>query len=140
MLSDRMKLPDIYRDWRVVTGVALLFLGAGNWWVGFTRAQLSSQIIAQAANAIPSSGGLDEIGSGGNGAVLKPLNPQVERLSYARARMDFYHATYMSGQVIVILGLLVTLWGVIGVIRQDTGRALRRLSAISDHPPRPGRN
>lgn len=130
MLCGGMKLPDIYRDWRVVTGIALLFLGAGNWWVGLTRAQQASQIIAQAANVIPSTDyrSFDEIESGDNGAVLKPLNPQGERLSYARARMDFYHAAFMAGQVILVVGVFITLWGFIGIIRRDTGRTLKNLS------------
>ena len=133
MLSLRMKLPDIYRDWRVVAGLALIFLGAGNWWVGLSKARDSSQIIAQAANVVPSTDyrSFDEIEAGDGGAVLQPLNTQGERVSYARARMDFYHVTFLTGQVMMIVGLLLVLFGFIAIIRNDTWRALRSISTES---------
>ncbi len=128
-----MKLPDIYRDWRVVAGLALIFLGAGNWWVGLSKARDSSQIIAQAANVVPSTDyrSFDEIEAGDGGAVLQPLNTQGERVSYARARMDFYHVTFLTGQVMMIVGLLLVLFGFIAIIRNDTWRALRSISTES---------
>ncbi len=133
MLSPRMKLPDIYRDWRVVAGLALVFLGACNWWVGLTRARDSSQIIAQAANVVPSTDyrSFDEIEAGNGGAVLQPLNSQGEQVSYARARMDFYHVTFLTGQVMMIAGVLLVFMGFIAIIRNDTWRALRSISSES---------
>ena len=41
-----MKLPDVYRDWRIVFGLALVLLGAGNWIVGRARTEQYSKIIA----------------------------------------------------------------------------------------------
>ncbi len=135
MLSARMKLPDIYGDWRVVTGLALIFLGAGNWWVGLSKARESSQIIAQAANVVPSTDyrSFDEIEAADDGAALQPPSPQGERVSYARARMDFYHVTFLTGEVIMMAGLLIVLWGFIAIIRNDTWRALKTISHSDDH-------
>jgi hypothetical protein len=40
--------------------------------------------------------------------------------------MDFYHAAFLAGRAMVLLGLLVTLLGFITVIQQDSRRAFRR--------------
>jgi len=45
-----MKLHDLYTDWRIVTGLALAVLGAGNWIIGLERTQQYSQIIASDPN------------------------------------------------------------------------------------------
>ena len=37
-----MKLPDIYTDWKIVVGLALVVLGAGNWVLGLERTQLTA--------------------------------------------------------------------------------------------------
>ena len=51
---------------------------------------------------------------------------QQRQASYATARMDFYHAAFLAGRVMVLLGLIVTLLGFISVIQQDSRRAFRR--------------
>src|SRR5438105_5058207 len=110
--SGAMKLPDVYSDWRIAGGLALLILGASNWIVGLRETRQSSQVIAQTAHSIPGSDyrSFDELEAGA-GAVLEPFTAQTKSLSYARARMDFYHVTFLSGQVLVIAGLLLTLAG-----------------------------
>ena len=40
--------------------------------------------------------------------------------------MDFYHAAFLAGRVMVLLGVVVTLLGFISVIQQDSRRAFRR--------------
>lgn len=123
-----MKLPDVYKDWRIVAGLMLAFLGAGNWLVGLSKTRVASNMIAQAAHTSPSSDyrSFDEVDSAG--AVLKPFTEEEARVSYATARMDFYHATFITGQAMVIVGLTLTLIGFINVIRRDTRRSIRRLS------------
>jgi hypothetical protein len=127
-----VKLPDVYRDWRIMAGLMLALLGAGNWLVGLNRARIASQMIAQAAHTSPSNDyrSFDEVDS--TGAVLKPFTEEEARVSYATARMDFYHVTFLSGQAMVIVGLVLTLIGFINVIQRDTRRSIRRLS---EDPP-----
>jgi hypothetical protein len=55
-------------------------------------------------------------------------------VSYATARMDFYHVTFLSGQAMVIVGLLLTFIGFINVIQRDTRRSIRRIG--EDGAPR----
>lgn len=131
-MLDGMKLRDVYRDWRIVGGLALALLGGGNWAVGLHKTQEASEMIARAANVAPSSEyrSFEELDSAG--AVLKPFTREQERVSYATARMDFYHVTFLSGQVMVVVGTVVLLIGFINVIQRDTRRMLRRIETSSD--------
>jgi hypothetical protein len=121
-----MKLPDIYTDWKIVIGLALIALGAGNWMIGRERTQIYSRMIV--AHQQPAGGtdyrSFDELDE--DAAVLEPLTAEQRQASYATARMDFYHAAFLAGRVMVLLGLLVTLLGFISVIQQDSRRAFRR--------------
>jgi hypothetical protein len=122
-----MKPQDLYRDWRIMAGLALVLLGAGNWAVGLHKTQQAIQMIAQ-SHVRPGSDyrSFDEVDAAG--PVLKPFTEEEARVSYATARMDFYHVIFLSGQAMVIAGLLVTLIGFINVIQRDTRRTLRHLS------------
>ena len=123
-----MKLPDIYTDWKIVVGLGLIMLGAANWIIGVQRTQIYSRMIV--AHQQPSTAtdyrSFDELDAGAGGAVLEPLTAEERRASYATARMDFYHAAFLAGRVMVLLGVLFTLLGFISVIQQDSRRAFRR--------------
>ena len=123
-----MKLPDIYTDWKIVVGLGLIMLGAANWIIGVQRTQIYSRMIV--AHQQPSTAtdyrSFDELDAGAGGAVLEPLTAQQRQASYATARMDFYHAAFLAGRVMVLLGVIVTLLGFISVIQQDSRRAFRR--------------
>ena len=122
-----MKLPDVYKDWRVMAGLMLAFLGAGNWVIGLNKTRVASQMIAQAENTSPTDyRSFDEVDSAAG--VLAPFTEEQARVSYATARMDFYHVTFLTGQVLVLVGLLLTFIGFINVIQRDTRRSIRRLS------------
>jgi len=123
-----VKLPDVYRDWRIMAGLMLVLLGAGNWIIGLSKTRAAGQMIAQAAHTSPSSDyrSFDEVDSAG--AVLQPFTEEGARVSYATARMDFYHVTFLTGQAMVIVGLVLSLIGFINVIQRDTRRSIRRLA------------
>jgi hypothetical protein len=132
-----MKLPDVYTDWRIVAGLALMLLGAGNWTIGLHRTQQYSEIIAATAHKATGTDyrSFDELDAGTGVAVLEPLTSEQRKVSYATARMDFYHATFLTGQVMVVLGLLIMLWGFMSVIQSDARNALRR-AALGPPPAR----
>jgi multisubunit Na+/H+ antiporter MnhG subunit len=138
ILVQRMKIPDLYRDWRIVLGIALTVLGAADWFIGFERTHQYSQMIA----ALPhgSSGidfrSFDELDpASGGAAVLDPLTAEERQVSYATARMDFYHATFLTGQVLVLAGVLLTFVGFLGVIQSDTRKTLKRMLEQANAPP-----
>jgi len=129
----RMKLPDVYTDWKIVIGFALVLLGTANWVIGIERTQMYSRMVAARAhnNVATDYFSFDELDAGAGGAVLEPLNAQQRKASYATARMDFYHAAFLTGRVMVLLGLVCTLLGFISVIQQDSRRAFRRSEAAA---------
>jgi uncharacterized membrane protein len=124
-----MKLPDIYTDWKIVIGLALIMLGAGNWVIGLARTQTYSRIIVahqRPAAVATDYRSFDELDAGAGGAVLEPLTAEQRQASYATARMDFYHAAFLAGRAMVLVGVMLTLLGFIGVIQNDSRRAFRR--------------
>ncbi|MGH7838014.1 MAG: hypothetical protein ACREQC_09375 [Candidatus Binataceae bacterium] len=133
-----MKPADVSRDWVVLLGLGLVLIGVANWLVGRHRTRQYSGIVA----AQPDTGAdnsyrsFDELGDGAD-AVLRPFTEEQRRVSYATARMDFYHATYMTGYGLVIGGLFVTFLGFLRLIRRDAWRATRRatIRMIDEGPP-----
>lgn len=109
-------------------GIALIALGAGNWAIGLQRTQIYSRMIV--ANAHPADPAdyrnFTELEADAGGAVLEPLTTEQRQASYTRARIDFYHVAFLTGRVMVLLGVLCTLLGFISVIQQDSRRAFRR--------------
>jgi hypothetical protein len=133
-----MKLPDIYTDWKIMIGVALIALGAANWVIGIERTQIYSRMVAAGAHPATATdyGNFDELDVNGGGAVLEPLTARQRQTSYATARMDFYHAAFLTGRAMVLLGLVFTLLGFISVIQQDSRRAFRRPEEAEGTHPR----
>jgi hypothetical protein len=124
-----MKLPDVYTDWRIMAGIALMMLGAANWAVGLSRTNEYSRIIARTPEIAADEAyrSFDELDPRTDRAVLAPFTNQQRRISYATARMDFYHAAFLTGQALVLAGVALTLLGFIVVIRRDSRRAHHRL-------------
>jgi hypothetical protein len=124
-----MKIPDLYHNWRVMLGVPLILLGSGNWLVGRLKTEQYGELINHKTIATPDQAyrGFDELDAGAV-AVLAPLTAEQRRVSYATARMDFYHATFLTGYALVLAGLVLTFLGVLGLIRNDARRAVTRIS------------
>ena len=135
-----MKLPDIYSDWRIVLGLALLALGSGNWLVGQFKAEQYGRIIASQHDSAADSAyrSFDDLDAGAD-AVLEPFTAEQRRVSYATARMDFYHVTFLTGYGFVLAGLVLTFMGFLGLIRRDAMRALGRIGVrfVDEGPPSP---
>lgn len=119
-----MKLNDLAHDWRVLFGLGLVVLGGVNWTVGRLRTEQYSQILATqpTARADGAYRSFDELDS--PDAVLEPFTAKQREASYATARMDFYHATVMTGDAFVGGGLLLACLGFLGLIRRDATRAI----------------
>jgi hypothetical protein len=133
-----MKANDVSRDWRIILGLALILLGVGNWIVGQHKVhEYSSLINSQPDSATDDSyRSFDELDSSAT-AVLEPFTAEQRRVSYAMARMDFYHAAFLTGYAMVIGGLIVTFFGFITLIRRDASRVTGKLNvqALGEGPP-----
>jgi hypothetical protein len=54
--------------------------------------------------------------------------------------MDFYHATFLTGYVLVLAGLLLTFLGFVALIRNDARQATARIAdRFSQSPNNRGR-
>ena len=124
-----MKLPDVYSDWRVVGGLALIVLGAVNWEIGRARTQEYSRIVVghAAVAADEAYRSFDELDPRTDSAVLAPFTDAQRKVSYATARMDFYHATFLTGQALVLAGVVLTLLGFIVIIQRDNRHVHSRI-------------
>jgi hypothetical protein len=131
-----MKPRDLYTDWKIVAGIALVILGASNWFIGLHRTRQYSLMIAAAAHAAAATDyrSFDELEPGTGLAVIEPLTPRERQLSYATARMDYYHATFLTGQVLLMVGVLLALVGFISVIQRDARTAIRRAGSSPGRP------
>jgi hypothetical protein len=123
-----MKMPDIYHNWRAVLGIALILLGSGNWLVGRLNTERYGELLGSASSAAPDQAyrSFDELDAGA-AAVLAPLTTEQRRVSYATARRDFYHATFLTGYVLVLAGLVLTFIAFLDLIRNDARRAAARI-------------
>lgn len=133
-----VKPPDLYKDWVVLSGLTLMLIGTGNWLVGFQRAQQYSQMIALTSQAGVDEGyrSFDELDAGSDRAVLEPFVAEQRRVSYATAHLEFYRASFETGRVLFLLGVIVSLIGFLGVLRRDAKSAVTRLSML--RTPGPG--
>jgi hypothetical protein len=129
-----MKPPDVYTDWRIVAGLALIVLGTVNWAIGRARTQEYSRIVVGHADLAADEAyrSFDELDPRTDGAVLAPFTDSQRKVSYATARMDFYHATFLTGEALVLAGVVLTLVGFIVIIQRDNRHVHRRLRAAPD--------
>jgi len=120
-----VKPPDLYADGWLIGGLILMLLGAGNWLVGLTKTEQYSHVLARASESgfDQSYLSFEELDDHSDSAVLAPLTQQERNVSYANARMDFYHATFLTGQILFAIGLLLTMVAFIGAIRRDARQA-----------------
>ena len=124
-----MKLPDVYTDWRIVAGFALMLLGTVNWAIGRARTEEYSRIVVGHTDVAADEAyrSFDELDPHTDGAVLAPFSNSQRQVSYATARMDFYHATFLTGQALVLAGVILTLLGFIVIIQRDNRHVHRRV-------------
>jgi hypothetical protein len=136
ILKSKMKLPDLYGDWRIIAGVVLILLGTGNWIVGLNGiVQYRRLVIATPYSNTELYRNFDELDARTDGAVLAPLNQEERTVSYAAAQMDFYHAVYLTGCFLFALGLMVAAMAFIGAIRHDAREGMSR--RLQDQAPDP---
>jgi hypothetical protein len=88
-------------------------IGAADWTIGLARSQHFVHLLAgtRRIDAEKAYRHFEELDAGAGSAVLAPLSAEQKRVSYATARLDFYHAMLWAGEGMVLAGLFFALVG-----------------------------
>jgi hypothetical protein len=126
-----MKVRDLYSSNLLVAGLLFLSMGLGNWIIGTVQIAKFQGLLSNTANT-----GLEEsyrnfqqLDRQKNEEVLRRINEDREKYNAARVKTDFYYVVITGGRLFFLLGALLTFFGLIRLIRQDTLVKIRRLGA-----------
>jgi hypothetical protein len=136
-LSLVMKLRDIYSSYLLVAGIMCLTSGVGNWIAGATQITRYQALIQRMAKT-----GLEdnyrsfqELDYQKNEEVLRRINEDREKYNAARVKLDFYYVVFSGGRVLFFVGLLLSAFALIRIIRRDTVAKMTRLSSYARDNP-----
>jgi len=126
-----MKLRDIYSSHIVVAGFLVMLLGIGNWVAGATQITKYQGLLLKIAQT-----GLEdnyrnfqELDHQKNEEVLRRINQDREKYNAAKVKLDFYYVVLSGGRLFFLVGVLLTFFALIRVIRQDVVMKIRKLAA-----------
>jgi hypothetical protein len=116
-----MKAREVYSDYALIAGLLMLFLGIGNWIVGAVESSRFEGIVHRTAQT-----GLEEkyslfrqLDQQKNEEVLRRITEDREKFNAARVKLEFFHVVLGGGQLLFFLGLLVTSFALMRIIRRD---------------------
>ena len=117
-----MKIKDIYSSYLLVAGLILLILGLGNWIVGAVQVTKFQRLLRNTAKTglEDSYRSFQELDLRKNEEVLRRINRDREKYNTAQVKVDFYYVVLGGGRLLFFLGLFLTCFGLIRLIRQDT--------------------
>jgi hypothetical protein len=127
-----MKPRDLYSSHVLVAGVILLVLGIGNWIVGAVQVtQYRSLLRSNSRTGLEESyRSFQELTREKNQGILRRINEDREKYNAARVKLDFSYVVLRGGRVLFLVGLALTLYALIKLIRQDTLTKIRRLKSL----------
>jgi len=108
-----------HRSRFLITGVALLVLGAGNVLIGKQKLDQYQRVVAegQARGYFPDAGGAN--------TILRPLDEEGERYNIGRAKVDLYHVVLSGGLLMLALGTILTIAALVRLhVRRNGTRTL----------------
>ena len=126
-----MKIKDIYSSYLLVAALILLILGLGNWIVGAVQITKFQRLLRNTAKTglEESYRSFQELDLRKNEEVLRRINRDREKYNTARVKVDFYYVVLGGGRLLFFLGLFLTCFGLIRLIRQDTLIKIGRLNS-----------
>ncbi len=99
----------------ILVGVALIIIGAGNWYTGFDKGAEYERLLA--AGNLPSA--VDDYEDFHNltartaATLLAPLQRGSDEYTLANAKLDFYKVVQSGGRMLMLLGLFCAAAGAI---------------------------
>ncbi|MCH7912627.1 MAG: hypothetical protein IH856_06265 [Deltaproteobacteria bacterium] len=126
-----MKPKDIYSSYLLVAGLMLLLLGIGNWIVGAVQITKYQRLLRNTAKTglEESYRNFQELDLRKNEEVLRRINKDREKYNTARVNVDFYYVVLGGGRLLFFIGLFLTFFGLIRLIRKDASIKIGRLNS-----------
>jgi hypothetical protein len=126
-----VKIKDIYSSYLLVAGLIFLILGLGNWIVGAVQVTKFQRLLRNTAKTglEDSYRSFQELDLRKNEEVLRRINRDREKYNTAQVKVDFYYVVLGGGRLLFFLGLFLTFFGLIRLIRQDTLIKIGRLNS-----------
>ncbi len=126
-----MKPKDIYSSYLLVAGLMLLLLGIGNWVVGAVQITKYQGLLRNTAKTglEESYRNFQELDLRKNEEVLRRINKDREKYNTARVKVDFYYVVLGGGRLLFFIGLFLTFFGLIRLIRQDASIKIGMLNS-----------
>ncbi len=126
-----MKPKDIYSSYLLVAGLMLLLLGIGNWVVGAVQITKYQGLLRNTAKTglEESYRNFQELDLRKNEEVLQRINKDREKYNTARVKVDFYYVVLGGGRLLFFIGLFLTFFGLIRLIRHDASIKIGRLNS-----------
>ncbi len=126
-----MKPKDIYSSFFLVAGLMLLLLGIGNWVVGAVQITKFQGLLRNTAKTglEESYRNFQELDLRKNEEVLQRINKDREKYNTARVKVDFYYVVLGGGRLLFFIGLFLTFFGLIRLIRHDASIKIGRLNS-----------
>ncbi len=126
-----MKIKDVYSSYLLVAALILLILGLGNWIVGAVQVTKFQRLLRNTAKTglEDSYRSFQELDLRKNEEVLRRINRDREKYNTARVKVDFYYVVLGGGRLLFFLGLFLTCFGLIRLIRRDTLIKIGRLNS-----------
>jgi hypothetical protein len=124
-----VKLREIYSSTLLVCGLVCLIMGVGNWAVGAIETSKYQALLYKTART-----GLEEnyrsfqeLDHQKNLEVLRRINADREKYNGARVKLDFFYVVLVGGRVLFFVGAVLSLIGLVRLIRRDSRTKIRRL-------------
>lgn len=132
-----MKAREIYSSYLLVAGAVCLTLGIVNWGIGAVESTKYQNLLTKTARTglEESYRNFQELDHQKNEEVLRRINEDREKYNAARVKLNFFYVVLTGGRVLFLLGLLLTLWSMIRLIRQDAQIKIAKLGGPAGKSP-----
>jgi hypothetical protein len=105
-------------------------MGIGNWIVGAVESSKYQSLLhrTEQTGLEESYRSFQQLDHQKNEEVLRRINEDREKYNAARAKLNFFYVVLTGGRTLFLLGVLLSLWSAIRVIRHDTRISVKRLA------------
>lgn len=128
-----MKVRDFYSSYLLMSGIVCLFLGIGNWVVGAVESGKYQNLLYKTAQTglEDSYRSFQELDHQKNEEVLRRINEDREKFNAARVKLNFFYVVLTGGRCLLIIGMALTVVGMIRLIRRDAQKRISRLGSLN---------